>query len=236
MHRPRVALLLLATALAPPVLGDERAEERRRTIAVTGRGEEKATPDRALLSFAVETTAGRATEAAVENARRSAAVIAALKSALGSDGTVGTTHYTIEPRYESARPGETREPRITGYVARNEVQVECGRIEKVGGLLDAATAAGANSVRGLQFSFAKEDELLRAALEKAGADARAQAESVARGLGVRLKGVLSAATSIRPIPVRFAAMEAAATREVATPIEPGEGTVSASLQVTYEIE
>ena len=234
---PRVAFLLLALGLAPAVLAGEGTEERKRTIAVTGRGEVKATPDRALLAFTVETTAGRATEAAAENAKRSAAVVAALKSLLGSDGTVGTTRYTIEPRYESTRPGETHEPRITGYVARNEVQVECGRVDKLGGLIDAATAAGANGARGLQFSFSKEDELLRAALEKAGADARAQAEGAARGLGVRLKRVLSADTGARPVPVRFAAMEASAPgRGAATPIEPGEGTVSASLQVTYEIE
>ncbi len=56
-------------------------------------------------------------------------------------------------------------------------------IDQVGALIDAAVAAGANHVGGLQFSFAKQDELLRTALEKAGADARAQAESVARGFG-----------------------------------------------------
>ena len=236
MHRPCIALVLLATGFAPAVLADEAKEARRRTISVAGRGEVKGAPDRALLSFAVETTAAHATEAAAQNAKRSAAVVAALKSLLASDGTVGTTRYTIEPRYETTRPGETQEPRITGYVARNEVQVECERIDKVGGLIDAATAAGANGVRGLQFSFAKEDEMMRAALEKAGADARAQAESAARGLGVRLKRVVSAATAARPVPVRFAAMEAAPGGGAATPIQPGEGTVSASLQVTYEIE
>jgi len=235
---PRVAFLLLALGLAPAVLAGEGTEERRRTIAVTGRGEVKATPDRALLSFTVETTAGRATEAAAENAKRSAAVVAALKSLLGSDGTVGTTHYTIEPRYESARPGETHEPRITGYVARNEVQIESRRIDKVGALIDAAIGAGANRVGSLQFSLAKRDELLRGALEKAGADAHAQAESVAKGLGVHLKGVLSATTSAGPIvsPRRFEAAMAAEARMAPTPIEPGETTVATTLQVTYEIE
>src|SRR2546430_6072842 len=55
--------------------------------------------------------------------------------------------------------------------------------------------------------------------EKAGADARAQAESVAKGLGVRLKGVLSATTSPPAIvvPRRFEGAMAAEARATPTP-------------------
>ena len=206
-------------------------------IVVSGQGEVRATPDRAQLSFAVETTATKAGEAAVESARRSAAVAAAVKPLLGAGGTVATTRYSIEPRYETSPPGKTRGPRIMGYIARNDVHVSDAPID-VGAMIDAAVAAGANRVGGLQFSFAKQDELLRSALEKAGADARAQAESVARGLGVRLKGVVSATTAGRPVPVqpRMEAMALGEARAAPTPIEPGEATVSATLQVTYAIE
>src|SRR5262245_12319312 len=235
MQAARVVLVLLAL-VGTGIAADERAAEQKRTIAVTGRGEVKGTPDRVSLSFAVETTAGHAGEAAAENAKRSGAVAAALRGVLGADATITTTRYMIEPRYEPVRPGETREPRITGYVARNEVEVE-GSADKVGACIDAAVGAGANRIGALQFSFAKQDELERAALEKAGAAARAQAESVARGLGVRLKGVLTATTAAPPVyrRVEMAPMMAE-TRAAATPIEPGEATVSATLQVTYEIE
>jgi len=218
-------------------LAQDRAGERR-TLVVSGQGEVRATPDRAQLSFAVETTATKAGEAAAESARRSAAVGAAVKPLLGAGGTAATMRYSIEPRYETSRPGETREPRITGYIARNDVRVSDAPIDQVGAMIDAAVAAGANRVGGLQFSFAKQDELLRSALEKAGADARAQAESVARGLGVRLKGVVSATTAGRPVPVqpRMEAMALGEARAAPTPIEPGEATVSATLQVTYAIE
>ncbi|TMA57599.1 MAG: DUF541 domain-containing protein [Deltaproteobacteria bacterium] len=237
-RRWMLGALLLIAAGGRVAWSQEKTADRRHTIAVTGQGEVKAVPDVVVASFAVETTAARATDAAVENAKRSAAVAAALKALLAPEDTVGTTRYTVEPRYEPARPGEPREPRITGYVARNEVEIESRRIEKVGGLIDAAIGAGANRVGSLQFSLSKRAELLRGALEKAGADARAQAESVAKGLGVRLKGVLSASTSVGPIvsPRRFEAAMAAEARMAPTPIEPGEATVSATLQVTYEIE
>jgi len=230
------ALLLIAGGRA--AWSQEKTADPRHTIAVTGQGEVKAVPDVVAASFAVETTAARAAEAVDDNAKRSAAVAAALKALLAPEDTVGTTRYTVEPRYEVARPGEPREPRIIGYVARNEVAIESRRIDKVGALIDAAIGAGANRVGSLQFSFSKRGELLRSALEKAGAEARAQAESVAKGLGVHLKGVLSATTSGGPIvsPRRFEAAMAAEVRTAPTPIEPGEATVSATLQVTYEIE
>jgi uncharacterized protein YggE len=229
-----ISLLLLPAA---PLVAAETPEQSRRTISVTGKGEVKAVPDHVAVSFAVETTAPRAAEAAAENARRSAAVTSALRAALGSGATVTTTRYAIEPRYEAARPGESREPRITGYIVRNQVQVESGQVDRVGGLIDAAIGAGANRIGALEFTLAEEAAPLRAALEKAGADAHAQAESAAHGLGVRLKGVLSATTSAMPVPRRYETRALAAeTRAAPTPIEPGEATVSATLQVTYEIE
>jgi uncharacterized protein YggE len=230
------AAIVLAVGTAQ---GDEKGADQRRTISVSGKGEVKAAPDRVALSFAVETTAAKAAEAAAENAKRSAAVAAAVKALLAADDTVSTTRYSIEPRYETPRPGEAREPRITGYVAHNEVAVESRQIDRVGALIDAATGAGANRIGGLQLTLSKHAELVRAAIEKAGADARGQAEAVAKGLGVRLKALISASTSPAPVPVfrRFetSAMVAEA-RAPSTPIEPGELTVSATLQVTYEIE
>lgn len=234
----RVASAALAGFLSVAVASAQDKAEQRRTIAVSGQGEARGTPDRVSVSFAVETTAARATETAAENAKRSQAVAAAVKPLLDPRDTLNTTRYTIEPRYETPRPGERGEPRITGYVAHNEVHVESQRVDKVGALIDAATAAGANRVSALQFTVADHGALQRAALEEAGTDARAQVDAVAKGLGVRVKGVLSASTTSPPIPVgrRYEVMAAAESRAPTTPIEPGEVVATATLHVTYEIE
>jgi hypothetical protein len=232
-----VALLVL---LAPATAPAEDKPDAKRTIAVTGQGEVKASPDLVRLSFAVETTAARAGEAVAENAKRSAAVAAAVKAQLDPKDTVTTTRYALEPRYEAAKPGEPREPHITGYVARNEVQVETRKVDAAGALVDAATGAGANRVNGLEFALAHRGEAMGAAIEKAGADARAQAEHVAAGLGVKLRGVLQASVSPvgGPMPrPRYDLMAMAAPEARGqTSIEPGELTVGATLQVTYELE
>jgi uncharacterized protein YggE len=124
-----------------------------RTISVTGHGEVTASPDRVALSFTVETTGVRAAAAAAENAKRSSAVIDAVKAFLGADDTTTTTRYMIEPRYEAPSAGSAREPHITGYLVRNEVQVESRRLDKVSALIDAAIGAGANRISGLRFSL-----------------------------------------------------------------------------------
>jgi hypothetical protein len=234
----RVASALCACWVIVAAAGAQEKPEQRRTIAVSAQGEVRATPDRVSLSFAVETAAARAADTAAENAKRSQAVASALKPLLDARDTLTTTRYTFEPRYEAQRPGERQEPRITGYIARNEVRVESQRVDKVGALIDAATGAGANRVSALQFTVADHGALERAALEQAGNDARAQAEAVAKGLGVRLKGVLSASTTSPPMPLarRFDAMAVAEARAAPTPIEPGEVVATETLQVTYEIE
>jgi uncharacterized protein YggE len=220
-------------------MADDKAREHRRTIMVTGQGEVTAAPDLVIVAVAVETTAPKAADAVSENATRSAKVAAAVKPLLKKDDTLTTTRYSLDPRYEQSKPGQPGEPRIIGYVAHNEVQVETHAIDSAGALIDSAIGAGANRVSSLQFTLSNRNAQLRSALEKAGAEAQAQAESIAKALGVKLKSVVSASTSTGPI-VQPRLFEGRAMAAMAasppTPIEPGTVSVSANLQVTYEIE
>jgi uncharacterized protein YggE len=232
-----VAVILLA--MATTAIADDKGGAGRRTIVVTGQGEVTAAPDLVVVAVAVETVAPKAADAVGENASRSAKVAAALKSLIGKDDKLTTTRYSLDPRYEQAKPGQPSEPRIIGYVAHNEVQVETHKIDSAGALLDGAIAAGANRVSSLQFTLSNRNEQLRSALERAGAEARAQAESVAKALDVKLKSVVSATTSTTPIvQPRFFEGRAMAAMAASppTPVEPGTVSVSASLQVTYEID
>jgi uncharacterized protein YggE len=198
-----------------------------------------AAPDLVIVAVAVETTAPKAADAVSENATRSAKVAAAVKTFLKKEDKLTTTRYSLEPRYEQAKPGQPGEPRIIGYVAHNEVQVETHEIDSAGALIDSAIGAGANRVSSLQFTLSNRNAQLRSALEKAGAEAQAQAESIATALGVKLQRVVSASTSTAPI-VQPRLFEGRAMSAMAasppTPVEPGTVSVSASLQVTYEIE
>ncbi len=233
-----LALLALLT-LASPTLADDMPPPR--TLAVNGEGRAKAAPDLALLSFAVETTAPTAGAAVADNAKKSAALAEAVKKKLGPKDKVYTTQYSLAPRYEQQERGMASQtaPRIVGYVASNAVQVELRTIGDVGGLIDAATGAGANRVDELEFTLEEHAAAQNEALKQAGADAKRQAEAAAAALGVTLGKVLTATTGSAPIimPKQYPRMAMAAMEaDSSTPVEAGDVTVSATLQVTYEIQ
>lgn len=239
MHR-RIGTALIAFVFCLPLRAAADEAAPRRTIAVSGEGEVKVAPDLAVVSFAVETTAPAAGAAVAENARKSTALADAIKEQIGSNGKVSTTRYSLDPVYEQRERGSTpAPPRITGYVARNEVRAETRAIDSVGKLIDTATKAGANRVAGLEFTLEQRAPAQNDALQRAGQDARRQAEAAAAALGVKLGRVLSASTTSGPVvvPRPFGRMAAAmAETGPPTPVEAGDVTVNATLQVTYEIE
>lgn len=230
-----IALTLCLTVL--PARADETPP--RRSIAVTGEGEVKVAADRAVLSFAVETTATAAGAAVAENASKSTALADALKKAIGTTGKVSTTRYSVNPMYEQRERGSNpAPPRITGYAARNQVRAETSAIDSVGKLIDVATQAGANQIDGLDFTLEERSQAQSDALQRAGQDARRQAEAAANALGLKLGKVLTVSTGSPPIIMardkRMAGV-AMAEMSASTPIDAGDVTVSAQVQVTYEI-
>ena len=233
-----VFMVALALSISGAPLLAQDDDEPPRTITVMGYGEVKTSPDLAFIELAVETTAETAAKATGENARRTTAVIDALKKKIGEQDKLTTTGYSLQPQYANRRPGSDAPPEITGYIASNRVRVESRDLAKVGDLIDAATAAGANRTDLLSFTLENRSPHLREALREAGAEAKAQAESIATALGVKLGAVQSASTAGVPMPVPMyrERMMAAQAADVSTPVEPGEVEVSATLTVTYLIE
>ncbi|MGA7873818.1 MAG: SIMPL domain-containing protein [Candidatus Binatus sp.] len=205
-----------------------------RTIEVDGSGETRTSPDTADLDVAIDTEAKTAEEAASSNAALAAKVIDALKSKLGDKGKITTGGYSLNPEY-SQRPSEN--PTIVGYNAQNSVTVHTGALDLVGALIDSAIAAGANRVNSLNFSVKDDTKARTEAIAIATRDARAQADALASALGVKLGKVLKATTvsEQRPIPIRMG-RAMAMSANVATPVEPGEVTVPATVSLTFEIE
>jgi uncharacterized protein YggE len=230
--------LLALTLAGVPLLAQGNDSPPPRTLTVTGHGEVKASPDLAFVELAVETTAENAAKATTENARRTTAVIDALKKKIGAKDRVTTTGYSLQPQYANRRPGSDAPPEIAGYVASNRVRVESRDLSKVGDLIDVAITAGANRTDVLAFTLENRSPHLRVALQEAGAEARAQAESIAQALGVELGEVLNASTAgvSPPMPLYKERMVAMAADSMSTPVEPGEVEVNATLTVTYRIE
>lgn len=238
--RLRMAAVGLALATLVAMSGPASAQSgenifAKRTIEVDGTGETRTSPDTADLDLAIDTHARTAEEAASNNAALATKVIDALKAKLGDKGEITTGGYSLDPEYDQ-RPNVTK-PTIIGYNAQNTVTVHTGALDLVGALIDTAIAAGANRVNSLNFSVKDDTKARTEAIAIATRDAHAQADALASALNVKLGKVLKATTvsQERPIPIRMG-RAMAMSANVATPVEPGQVTVPATVSLTFEIE
>ncbi|RNF35451.1 SIMPL domain-containing protein [Paracoccus methylarcula] len=201
-------------------------------LTVTGQGDARVAPDLAEIRLGVTSQADSAAAAMEQNAEQQTAVIEALKGAGIAAANIQTSGLNLQPRMEYPENGA---PTIKGYEATNMVSVRVTEVAKLGEVLDAIVAAGANQINGIDFqredAGETEDQARRAAVE----DARHKAEILAEAAGLALGPVIV----IRDAPVadgpRPMMMRAEAARDSSTPIEAGELSVSAQVQVEYAL-
>jgi uncharacterized protein YggE len=194
------------------------------TVSVVGEGRVSFTPDVALLMIGVETSGAALDAAQRENAERSTTLRARLAELGLPPGDIQTANYQVGQDHGRDGP--------TGYRVSNTDRVTVRAIDRVGALLDAAIAAGANRVHQITFGLTDEADALRRAREAAMHDARSKAEHYASLAGLRLGEALAISETGSAPPVPFMrAMRAHTT----TPIEPGEGTITAQIHVTYAL-
>jgi len=201
-------------------------------VVTTGTGEVRLVPDRATVLVAVETRAATAKAAAAENARIQTATLNALQELGIPRERLSTVGFDVQPDYRYDPQGQTA-PKVIGYVVRNTVRAEVRPLDMLSRVLDAALASGANAISGVQFESSKAQEGQRQALANAVADARAQAESMAKAAGGSLAQLveLNSSQIYRPLPERMQ-MQAADVRAAnapSTPINPGELVIMATV-------
>lgn len=189
--------LLLVLLLALPAAGAAAAQQpsappARPQVVAGGDGEVQVTPDRAIVDVAVETTAPTAVAAAAENARLIATVREALQRAGVPAASISGAGYgvTANTVYEQ---GAARQQ---GYRASNSLRIEMERFDRLGAVVDAALAAGANRISDVRFTSRESAGARQRALAAAVERARIDAEAMARAAGGAL-GPLLEVTSVR---------------------------------------
>jgi uncharacterized protein len=217
----KIQLFLLLGALGTAALPAQTPP----SIQASGTATINVQPDQASLNVGVVTQAATAQAAAEQNATAANAMITALKSVLGNNGTIKTIYYSISPRYNNAQPAA-----IVGYQASNTVQVITNNINLVGPLIDSGNQAGANSISGPTFGLQDPETPLQQALGMATKQAVAHAAAIASGLGGKLGGVISAQESGGMTPLVGVALGAGGA--ASTPIQNGTVGVTANVSVT----
>ena len=207
------------------------------SVRAQGHAKVAAKPDQVRIDIGVVSQGKTASAASAANATAFAEVMAALKKIVGSSGEIRTISVQVHPDYRYPREGGT--PTIAGYTATNVVRVTASQVDQAGAIIDAASGKGANSIRGIHFEIKDERGLRAQALREAAKDARANAEAMAAGLGLKIHRIFRIEDGSPSIPRPQYQMEMMAARAAdaapPTPVAPGTIEVEAAVTLTAEL-
>ncbi|MFL6350352.1 MAG: SIMPL domain-containing protein [Bryobacteraceae bacterium] len=231
-----LARLLFLSALVVCSIPAQDGSKLSHMVRASGEATVTAKPDRAEVTIGVLTQAPTAQAASAQNATQTTSVLNALKRALGGNGQIKTTGYSISPDYQYSKDGSAS--KVIGYHASNTVLATVDDLSLVGKIIDTATKAGANNINGIAFTL-RNDEAVRAqALAEAAGKARASGEAIAKALNLQVIGVLQAEATEAPVvrPLFAQAKSRAELNGAPTPIEAGNLDVRASVVVSLQVQ
>jgi uncharacterized protein len=238
-HRILAALAACAIAAGSGAAANAQTTSSRRipTLTVSGQASVVRAPDRATVSFRIETTNEQAAAATSANAAIANALTARLAPLNIPSSAISTSGYGLNynPRPPKPDPASTQR---YGYTVERTIEVVVNNVDGAGAVVDAGVAAGVTNVNGITFSLRDRHAAVRDAQTAALADAVAQAHSLAAAAKVRLVRILAISPSggsMPPGPLLRASPGLMMAAAVPTTIDPGNLTVTASVGLEYEI-
>ncbi len=239
---PRALFLALALTIGSPMsaiaqsqmTGAYATPADGTLLSVSATAESRRVPDVATVSTGVVTQAADANAAMRANAVQMDKVMAAIRAAGIAERDVQTSGINLNPQY---RYVENQAPTITGYQANNTVNVKVRDLSKLGKVLDAFVASGANQVNGPSFEVDKPDEAYDEARLAALRKAQERAKTYADALGLKVRRIVSISEGggsfPRPMPMVRAMAADSMMKETA--VAPGETALSVNIDVVFEL-
>jgi uncharacterized protein len=202
------------------------------TITVRGTGTAYGTPDEATLGLSLDALRPTAAEALAEVTERSSALVALCRELGLGEGDVTTMGVSVAEHGEHDKDGRWQH---RGYRAANRVSARIRDVASIGPLLTAAVDRVGATVDGPHWRLLPEHAAHAEASRLAAQDARVRAEALAEALSGRLGSVSSARDARIAPPEPRPMMRMAATAE-AMPVEAGELSVVAVVDVEFNLE
>lgn len=206
-------------------------------IQATGEATVSVKPDRAVIDIGVVTEETTAAGAALKNATQTETVLANFRGLVNTRGHVTTATYSVRPNYRVPKPGAAQV--LVGYGVTNTVEVTLDDLSLLSKVIDAATQAGANSIQGLRFELKDSSVVHARALRLAAEQAKANADAMAAGVGLKLGRIVSIEEPTTEEPFAYhkrAAAPMQAGLQAPTPIEIGTLDFTATVILRAEIQ
>ncbi|WP_161974947.1 SIMPL domain-containing protein [Bacillus timonensis] len=199
-------------------------------LKVNGEGIVTATPTSSTITLGVITESSTVSAAQNENSQITNKVIQSLLAAGIPNEHIKTVDFRIEILYDYENSKQT----LKGYKVIHMLQISDVDIQATGSIVDTAVQNGANTVTSIQFTVSNPQVYYAKALENAIKDAQGKARTIANELGVQLQviplHIQEQSQQSPPIPFQTAMF---AKSEAATPIQPGELTITARIEATF---
>lgn len=203
-----------------------------RTISATGFATTSVKPDKVALSLGVQTTNNTAKAALYANSLSINRVLKSLSAAGVKQNETGTSSFNISPNLNYSQGRNV----ITGFTVTNSIQIESSKIANVSGWIDAAVAAGANTINYIDYTVSdkKLAETKSGLIKLAIDDAKNKASIAANALGLKVIGVKSISLNeFLPSPQPQLAKLSPTEGSSGTPIIPGQQQVSESVSIIF---
>lgn len=199
-------------------------------ITASGTGTVALAPDLATVNAGVETNAENANDAISQNNGRYGRIVAALTKLGIARTDIALAYYNVSYNPRPAVPSSPSGERY-GYTVARSFSIKVRRIGSAGSVSDACIAAGSTSINGITFGLADSRAARAQAMEKAVAEARTNAQALARAAALRIVAVksieLAGGESTGPAPLLMARASAP------TQFDQSNVTVTLSVSVVF---
>jgi uncharacterized protein YggE len=205
------------------------------TVTVVGEAKSQEKSQIAVFSAGVNAFNDDKTVAVNDVNRKVEAIIAAVKVFGVTEDDIKTQSLNIYQNQEQYYEDGRQKYRPGQWNVSNTVEITLRNVDQASALAGVLTNTGANNVYGPNFTFDDTSEQATALLDAAFSNAKVKAEKVAQSTGQKLGKVVSvteAGASQQAVPY-YARMEGGGGGGGA--VEPGSGTVSKTVTVTFEL-
>jgi len=220
--------ILTASGISPATV---MAADTSGKITVSGNGAVKAKPDIAYISIGYTNQNNDPKAAQAQNSAQMDRIITAIKSLGIADKDIQTSQFSIYPQTDYNNGNK-----ITGFTVINMVRVTVRKMDQAGDVVDQAISAGANAGGDIQFNIADPSPYYEQAMDLAIQNAASKAAAIAKSIDVSIgkpSEITELSGSYTPAVygnVNAVAMDSAG---VGMPVQSGDLTVSADIQVVY---
>jgi uncharacterized protein len=223
-------LAAISSAAQQPTQPQLKVDSSNRTLTVSSTESVTVEPDLAILHIGFVTQPQDAKSAYADGSRASNAIIAALKQAGVAESAIRSESQYVDRDWTT---------KLRKYTLHQQWTVKVAP-ERAAEVLDTAVNAGATSSGQIDWTVKDEKALEAEALDHAASRAKANAEVLAKGMGVRLGALIYVSNQMTapqyPRPMPMMTMQKVGGAEPPLAIEPHQVSREASVYAVFVIE